>query len=171
MLEEEKEAIKGKGTRGEIVKEIEKELVRKYSDKGLYEKPEELTKRGGSMYSTAAVELMRDLCSNQKKNHIINLRNKGAVENLPNDYVLEINATVSEKTMKPLCIGKANKLTTGLIHTIKNFERLTIEAHMEKSLKKAKTALLIHPLGPGADKIDAMMEELMVINKKYFNLF
>jgi 6-phospho-beta-glucosidase len=171
MLEEEKEAVVGKGTRGELVKEIERELVRKYADLSLDEKPEELTQRGGSMYSTAAVELIRDLCSGRKNNHIINLRNNGAVENLPNDYVLEINTTVSEKSMRPVCIGKANKLTLGLIHTVKNFERLTIEAHIEKSLKKAKAALLIHPLGPDADRIDAMMGELLEVNKPYFNLF
>ena len=93
------------------------------------------------------------------------------MENLPNDYVLEINTTVSEKSMRPVCIGKANKLTLGLIHTVKNFERLTIEAHIEKSLKKAKAALLIHPLGPDADRIDAMMGELLEVNKPYFNLF
>jgi len=173
MLTEEKEAVAvgGKGTRGEIVKKIEAELVRKYSNPELAEKPEELTQRGGSMYSTAAVELIRDLCSGQKKNHIINLRNNGAVENLPSDYVLEINATVSEKSMRPVCIGKANKLTLGLIHTVKNFERLTIEAHMEKSLKKAKAALLIHPLGPDADRIDELMKEIVVANQQYFTLF
>lgn len=170
MLEEELEAKKTKGTRGEQVREIEKELIRKYKDETLNEKPEELTKRGGSMYSTAAVELLRDLCSSKKNNHIVNVRNNGAVKNLDDDYVLEINTTVSENSIRPVCIGDVNPSARGLIHTIKQFERLTIQAHTEQSRKKAKEALIIHPLGPGLDVVDTLLDDILAVNSKYFSL-
>ncbi|MFW6263722.1 MAG: 6-phospho-beta-glucosidase, partial [Thermotogota bacterium] len=138
MLAEEKEAKATKGTRGEQVKKIENELLEKYSDVGLYEKPPELEQRGGSMYSTAAVELIRDLSTPGTKEHIVNIRNNGAVENLDRNYVLEINGRVSEKMIRPVGIEKAHPMAKGLIDTIKSFERLTIEAHLNNSRKKAR---------------------------------
>src|SRR6056297_24677 len=170
MLAEEKEANASKGTRGEQVKKIEKELLKKYADVGLYEKPQELEQRGGSMYSTAAVELIRDLCTPGTKEHIVNIRNNGAVENLDRNYVLEINGRVSEKMIRPVCIEKAHPLAKGLIDTVKSFERLTIEAHLNNSRKKAREALLIHPLGPGLEDVDALLDDMLEVNKNYFRL-
>jgi len=169
-LAEEKEAKAGKGTRGEQVKKIENELLEKYADVGLYEKPKELEQRGGSMYSTAAVELIRDLSTSGTKEHIVNIRNNGAVENLDRDYVLEINGRVSEKMIRPVCIEKAHPLAKGLIDTVKLFERLTIEAHLKNSRKKAREALLIHPLGPGLEDVDALLDDMLEANNKYFRL-
>jgi len=166
MLKEEIESAAEKGTRGEQVREIEKELVAKYSRKDLDKKPEELSQRGGSMYSTAAVELIRDLCNNDNRLHIINTKNNGAVENLPSDYVLEINTVVSKDAAKPVTIGKADKRTTGLIHTIKNFERLTIESYTQNSTTKAKQALMLHPLAPKGKELDEMIKDLLDSNSK-----
>lgn len=170
MLAEEKKAKTSKGTRGEQVQKIERELLEKYSDVGLYEKPPELEQRGGSMYSTAAVELIRDLCTPGTKEHIVNIRNNGAVENLERSYVLEINGRVSEKMIRPVSIEKVHPMAKGLIDTVKAFERLTIEAHLTKSRKKAKEALLIHPLGPGLEDVDAFLDDILEVNKGYFRL-
>jgi len=170
MLSEEKEAKVTKGTRGEQVKKIEHELLEKYADEGLYEKPPELEQRGGSMYSTAAVELIRDLCTPGTKEHIVNIRNNGAVENLDKNYILEINGRVSEKMIRPISIEKAHPMAKGLIDTVKAFERLTIEAHLTNSRKKAKEALLIHPLGPGLEDVDGLLDDILEVNKGYFRL-
>src|SRR6056297_1310953 len=170
MLAEEKEAKATKGTRGEQVQKIESELLEKYADVGLYQKPPELEQRGGSMYSTAAVELIRDLCTPGTKEHIVNIRNNGAVENLDRNYVLEINGRVSEKMIRPVSIEKAHPMAKGLIDTVKAFERLTIEAHLNNSRKKAKEALLIHPLGPGLEDVDGLLDDILEVNQGYFRL-
>lgn len=158
-----------KGTRGEIVKIIEKELIQKYSDKQLYKKPEELSKRGGAMYSTAAVELIRDLSNNENNIHIINVKNNGAIKNLDDDYVLEISTLVSENTLRTVNTGCASSVNQGLIVTMKNFERLTIEAYKENSMKIAKQALLVHPLGPKAENVNDLLNELLEANQDYFS--
>lgn len=160
---------KTKGTRGEIVKQIEEELIKKYSDKQLYKKPEELSKRGGAMYSTAAVELIRDLTNNKNNIHIINKKNNGAIQNLDDDYVLEISSLASENTLRSVNTGYASPVNQGLIVTMKNFERLTIEAYRKKSLKKARQALLVHPLGPKTGDVNSLLNELIEVNKDYFS--
>jgi len=170
MLAEEKEAKATKGTRGEQVQQIERDLLEKYSDVTLYEKPLELEQRGGSMYSTAAIELIRDLCTKGTKEHIVNIRNNGAVENLDRSYVLEINARVSQGMIRPVCIQKAHPIAKGLIDTVKTFERLTIEAHLKGSKKKARDALLIHPLGPRLEDVNALLDDLLEANQDYCRL-
>lgn len=170
MLEEEIRAAENEGTRGEVVKKLEKELLELYKNKDLKEKPEQLSKRGGALYSTAAVELIRDLYLGNKRIHILNVRNNGAVVNLPNDYVLEIPVLVRKYNTSPVTIGEASKLTIGLIHTIKNFERLTIEAHIESSREKALQALLIHPLGPRGKQAKQLLNEIIEANRRWIML-
>jgi 6-phospho-beta-glucosidase len=167
--QEELEAQKNKGTRGEVVKKIENDLIRKYSDKSLYIKPEELSKRGGAMYSTAAVELIRDLSNNDKRIHIVNVKNNGAIKNVNDDYVLEISSLVSENSIRSIYSGIADPINQGLIVTMKNFERLTIEAFTKKSKKIAKEALMIHPLGPRGENVQALLDELLYENSEYIS--
>ena len=55
MLEEEKEASVEKGTRAEVVKQLENDLFELYKDPNLDIKPPQLEKRGGAYYSDADV--------------------------------------------------------------------------------------------------------------------
>ncbi len=171
MLEKEYEDLKGKGTRGEQVRKIEEELLELYSDRNLDIKPKQLEERGGSMYSTAAVELIKDIHTGNKRLHIINVRNEGAVSNLPDNYVLEINALTSKNSTRPVCIGKIPEFNLGLIHTIKSFERLTAQAYLERSKEKALQAMLIHPLGPRGDDVEKLFDEIVEANSDYIKVF
>ena len=147
MYEKEVEDVGNEGCRGRVVKEIEKELLKLYANSDLIEKPKLLEERGGSMYSTAAVELMRDIYNDAKTIHIVNTKNNGSVSNLPRDYVLEIPTLIGARGSLPISIGEAKIETIGLIHTVKSFERLTIETYLKRNEKYAKEAMLIHPLG------------------------
>ena len=51
----------GKGTRGEQVKKVEKELFELYKDPNLNIKPKQLEQRGGQYYSDAACELINSI--------------------------------------------------------------------------------------------------------------
>ncbi len=156
------EKLKNSELRSRQVMRIERELMEIYEKAD--EIPSELSKRGGSMYSTAAAYLMRDLKKGNGKVHIVNTRNSGAVENLPQDYVLEIPTTTRGGRVFPISIGKGNEFALAYIHTIKMYERLTIEAYMERSRRKAIEALLIHPLGPGAERVRELLDELIEAN-------
>ncbi len=168
MYEREMEDLRGKGCRGKVVKEIEGELLKLYADPNLREKPKLLEERGGSMYSTAAVELMRDIYNDANSIHIVNVKNRAAVSNLPVDYVLEIPALIGARGASSISIGAARLETVGLIHIVKSFERLTIEAYVKRDEAYAKKALLIHPLGPGIENIDALWQDLKKANAEYY---
>ncbi len=171
MLESEYIDRDSKGTRGQVILKIEDELLELYKQETLTEKPEQLSQRGGFMYSTVATELIHDIETDANKIHIINTLNKDTVDNIPSDYVLEIPAFLTKSGPVTKSIGGANKATLGLIHTIKNFERLTIEGYMNRDESLIKKAMLTHPLGPKESQLEKVWAALKKANKDHFPLF
>ncbi|WP_448535508.1 family 4 glycosyl hydrolase [Pseudothermotoga sp.] len=156
------------GTRAEKVIQIEEQLFKKYETQS--EIPQELSQRGGSLYSTAAARLIRDLTLSNNSVHIVNTRNNGAIDNLPNDYVLEVPCLTKASRVLPITAGSADPFAVGLIHTVKMYERLTIEAYLKKSKATAIKALLLHPLGPRSHNVRELLEEICQANREYFEL-
>ena len=169
MLAREVEDRDGDGTRAEQIQRLEPTLLALYGDPDRTTIPEELAQRGGFMYSTVAVELIRDILTNSRAVHIINAPNRGAVANLPDDYVLEIPARITADGPHVMPIGEAHIATVGLIHTIKSFERLVIRAHQERDSRWAKQAMLIHPLGPDERDLEALWQELAAANRPFIS--
>ncbi|WP_448531159.1 6-phospho-beta-glucosidase [Pseudothermotoga sp.] len=156
------------GTRAEKVIQIEEQLFRKYEVENKI--PAELSQRGGSLYSTAAARLIRDLTLSNNSVHIVNTRNNGAIDNLPNDYVMEVACLTKAGRVLPITVGSADPFAVGLIHTVKMYERLTIEAYLRKSKATAIKALLLHPLGPRSHNVRELLEEICQANRGYFEL-
>jgi len=160
--------MKKNKTRAEEVMEIEKQLLDIYED--AQDIPDELSKRGGSLYSTAAAHLIRDLKSGYGKVHIVNVRNEGAISNLPDDYVLEIPCYIKGGKPMPISLGEGDEFALAYTHTLKMYERLTIEAYMKKSKKRAVKAILAHPLGPGAEKARELLDTILEENREWITL-
>ncbi len=156
------EKLKNSKPRAQEVMEIEKELFEKY--KSVDNIPEELSKRGGSLYSTAAALLIRDLALGNGKIHIVNTKNNGSVKNLPDDYVMELPSLVKGGKVLPVTLGEASRFAKVFINTIKEYERLTIEAYLKKSKTLAKEALLVHPLGPEIKDVGNLLDDIIKAN-------
>ncbi|WP_054712693.1 hypothetical protein [Bacillus sp. JCM 19041] len=88
MLQKSIESYKQKGTRAEIVQEVEKELFKKYANINLAEKPKELEQRGGAYYSEAACSVMTSIYNNKNDIQTINTVNKGTITGLAYDAVI-----------------------------------------------------------------------------------
>lgn len=163
MLKKQQDEYKQHGkTRGSLVDEIDHVLFEKYSNEQLDEKPVELSQRGGSLYSYAALNAIEALSSDTPAEMVLNVMNNGAVADLENDDVVEINCMVSKNGVKPLPYGTLPDTARGLIQTIKQYERLTIQAAVSGDKITALNALLNHPLIHGynnARQIIAKMQK------------
>jgi 6-phospho-beta-glucosidase len=171
MLESQIESRNSKGTRGEQIMKIEEELLALYSQPDRTKPPEELSKRGGFMYSTVATELIKSIVTDDGRTHIINTRNNQTIDNFPADYIMEIPAKLASCGPVGISLGKAAKATIGLVSTIKNYERLAIEGHLANDKNMIKQAMLIHPLGPEESKVDSLWNDLETANREYFTHF
>ncbi|MCB0003298.1 MAG: 6-phospho-beta-glucosidase, partial [Anaerolineae bacterium] len=54
---------------------------------------------------------------------------------------------------------------------VKAYELLTVEAAVRGDRKAAYEALLAHPLGPPADQIATVLDEMLTINAAYLPRF
>jgi 6-phospho-beta-glucosidase len=158
-------------SRAEEVIEIEKDLLREYANPNLKEPPAGLMKRGGAYYSTVATQLLNAHYNDLGETHIVNTANNGAVKEWPADWVLELPAKISRKGVQPIPAEPLPTVCFGLIAQIKAYELLTVEAAVHGDRNAAYQALLAHPLGPKADKIPAVLEDMLETHRSYLPQF
>ncbi len=158
-------------SRGEEVIEIEKNLLKEYADPKLNEPPADLMLRGGAYYSTVATQLLNAHYNDTGETHVVNVRHNGAVPGWPADWVLEMPARVDKNGIHPLPTEPLPPVCFGLLAHVKAYELLTVEAAVHGDRQAAYQALLVHPLGPKADKIQAVLEDLLETNRPYLPQF
>jgi 6-phospho-beta-glucosidase len=158
-------------SRAEEVMEIEKDLLREYADPALVAPPADLMKRGGAYYSTLATQLINSHYNNLGQVHVVNTRNNGAIKEWPADWVLEIPAQVDNGGIHPLPADPLPASCFGLISAVKMYELLTVEAAVHGDRNAAYQAMLVHPLGPSADKINEVLDDLLETNKQWLPQF
>jgi len=192
LLAEEKEAVaSGKGTRGEQVLAIEKDLFARYASPELAEKPPELAKRGGAYYSEAALDVMVSLAgrapgptSGPHNRHIVNVPNRmwpgdGTPEpgetrvlpDLPAEAVVETACRVGPDGPRPVRSGPLPLAARGLVQQVKAYEELTIEAAVSGDRRKALLALLNHPLVPGVAAAEGLLADILAANRAHLPAF
>ncbi len=168
VLQEQRQAGK---TRGEEVLEIEESLLAAYADPQCDRKPAALEKRGGAMYSTAAVSLIAAIACNKNEVHIVNCQNQGAILNLPEDAVVEIPCLVGAAGARPFSVGRLPTVTRGLVQRVKAYEELAIEAAVTGDRQSALRALISHPLVPSFGVAAALLDAILEANRGYLPRF
>lgn len=158
-------------SRAEQVMEIEKDLLCDYADPSLTEPPADLMKRGGAYYSTLATQLINSHYNNLGEVHVVNIRNNGAVKDYPADWVLELPAKVDVNGIHPLPADPLPASCFGLVSQVKMYELLTVEAAVHGDTNAMYQALLTNPLGPSADKVQAVMDDMLETNKQWLPQF
>ncbi len=158
-------------SRAEQVMEIEKDLLHDYADPNLTEPPADLMKRGGAYYSTLATQLINSHYNDLGEVHVVNTRNNGAVKNYPADWVLELPAKVDHNGIHPLPADPLPVSCFGLISQVKMYELLTVEAAVHGDRNAMYQALLTNPLGPSADQVQAVMDDMLETNKQWLGQF
>ncbi len=158
-------------SRAEEVMEVEKRLLEEYADPKRTAPPEDLTKRGGAYYSTAATQLIAAHYTGSDEVHVVNTAHRGAVDGWPKDWVLEMPVTVSGRRVQPIPAEPLPKDCFELISRVKQYELLTVQAAIHGDRKTLREALRVHPLGPAPDQTDAVLQDLLETNRKYLPRF
>ncbi len=152
-------------SRAEEVMAIEEELLGRYADPSLASLPPELMKRGGAYYSELATRVIDDHRNDRGAVHVVNARNGSAVPAWPEDWVLELPCRIDGSGAHPLPARPLVGAPAALVAEVKAYELLTVEAAVKGDRRSAYEALLAHPLGPDADRIDALLDELLETNR------
>lgn len=158
-------------SRAEEVIEVEKDLLREYADPNLNEPPADLMKRGGAYYSTVATQLLNAHYNDLGETHVVNIRNNGAVKEWDANWVLEMPSEVKKSGITPLPADPLPASCFGLISAVKQYELLTVEAAVHGDRDAAYQALLVHPIGPKADKIQAVLDDMLETHREHLPQF
>lgn len=158
-------------SRADEVIAVEKGLLQQYADPNLNEPPADLMKRGGAWYSTVATQLLTAHYNDTGETHIVNIKNNGAVKEWPADWVLEMPSTVRKSGITPIPAEPLPLSQFGLISAVKAYEMLAVEAAVHGDREAAYQALLVHPLGPRANKVQEVLDDMLETHREHLPQF
>ena len=161
----------GKRSRAEEVMAIERTLLQMYEDPALDEKPALLEQRGGAYYSEAAAQLIASLYAGTGDLQAVDVRNAGAIPDLPDDAVVEIPARIDRQGAHPAPLASLAPELAGLVQQVKAYERLAVKAAINGDRAAALKALLANPLVPGYSTADGLLHALLEANRSHLPRF
>jgi 6-phospho-beta-glucosidase len=171
MLKAELDEFSKGETRAEVVKRTEAELFELYKDPKLDYKPEQLTKRGGAYYSDAACELIASIYNDKRTTMVVDTKNRGALEDLPYDSIVEVSSIITSHGPEPINFGKFDSAPRGMVQMMKGMEETTISAAVTGNYDKALHAFTINPLIPSGKMAKEILDEMLLIHKKHLSQF
>jgi 6-phospho-beta-glucosidase len=160
-----------KRSRAEEVMAIEARLLKMYRDPTLDSKPKLLEERGGAYYSEAAAQLIASLHAGTGDEQVVDIRNGGALPDLPVDAVVEIPARIDRDGAHPQPLPALPSEMLGLVQQVKAYERLTVRAAMNGDRAAALKALIANPLVGQFPVASSLLDALLEANRKHLPRF
>jgi 6-phospho-beta-glucosidase len=157
-------------TRAQDVIDIEARLLDLYRDETLAEKPALLADRGGAFYSEAAAQLIASLHDGAGDLQVVNVRNDGALPDLPASAVVEIPARIDRDGAHPLVLEPLAPEMRGLVQAAKAYEELAVAAAISGDRRTALRAMIANPL-VGWEVAEPLLDVLLEANRQYLPRF
>jgi len=111
-------------------------------------------------YHRIAIDVLTALRSDAPSRIVVNVANRGAISDLEDDDVVEVPCMVDRSGAQPLAIGPLPPAVKGLVQSVKEYERLTIRAAVERSAELAKLALTAYPIIGEWSRADELVRAL-----------
>jgi len=99
---------------------------------------------------------------------ILNVPNRGTLTDMADDDVVEVTCYVGDGLVRPFAMGRIPDHALGLMKRVKAYERLTIQAVVERSYSLAVKALALHPLIPSYETAKLILDDYIVQHGKHF---
>jgi 6-phospho-beta-glucosidase len=158
-------------SRAEEVMEIEAGLLELYRDPALDEKPKLLEERGGAFYSEAAAALVASLHAGTGDVQVVNVRNAGAIPNLPDDDIVEVPARIDRDGAHSEPTAPLASEMLGIVQHAKAYERIAIEAAKTGDRTTALKALIANPLVGDYAGAAPLLDALLEVNRPFLPRF
>ena len=97
-------------------------------------------------YHRIALDVMHGLISDRALEIVVNVPNRGSIEDLEPDDVVEVPCDVDRTGARPRRTGRLPEAVRGLVESVKAYERTAIRAAIEGSRSLAQLAMLEYPM-------------------------
>jgi len=112
-------------------------------------------------YHKIALEVILGLVSDTPREVVLNVPNRGAIDDLLLDDVVEVPCEVDRNGARPKPVGALPRPVRGLVESVKQYERRLIHASTTKSRVQARLAFMEYPIiggwGPAGELLDALI--------------
>jgi 6-phospho-beta-glucosidase len=119
-------------------------------------------------YSGVALDLIEGLTGEKGPVLVLNVPNRGAIPGMAEDDVVEVSCLVRNGVIRPFAMGSVPDHALGLMKSVKAYERLVIQAAVERSYALAVKALTLHPLVPSYETAKAILDDYIQQHGDYF---
>ena len=123
--------------------------------------------RGGLHELELAFDVMDALFNDRREVWPVNVPNRGALSDFPDDLVVEVPALIGKDGATPLVQGPLPKAVVGLVKLLGEYQALTAEAAWSGDRRSALQALTSHPLVPSLPKAEVLYNEMAHAMKAY----
>jgi 6-phospho-beta-glucosidase len=123
--------------------------------------------RGGIHELELAIDVMDAIYNDRKEVLYVNVPNKGAIADFPDDLVVELTGYVDRNGVTPLVQGHLPRQVLGLVQMLAEYQALTAEAAWSGTRKEAVLALASHPYILSPRKAEALYDEMAAAHSRY----
>lgn len=156
-----KRQMSGVQFRSELLHEAEKQILKLYEDPRLSEIPDLTRQRNALWYQETILPVIDALEGKRESTLILSVRNGQCIRDLPEDCCIEAPALVNPLGVQPRKTGSLPKFLRGLFISVKESERLVVEAVKHRSYEYALQALTINPYVPSVALAKKFLDKAM----------
>ena len=109
--------------------------------------------------------LIAAIATGQRKVHIVNVANRGAIPNLPATGEVELEGVTDSHGVRPVHMGEAPLVLKGILEKRFVWHELVADAAVKGDRNLALQALMIDEMAIPPEKAEAMLDELLLASK------
>jgi 6-phospho-beta-glucosidase len=128
-------------------------------------------REGGGGHGDLAVRVISSMVNDAGETFVINVENKGAVSNLPEDAILELSGPVDRYGAHPFAVGPLPKSILGMQYSLVLSQQLAVDAALSGNRNDLLKAILAHPLVHSVDSAEKAMDELLSLQAEWLPQF
>ena len=118
-------------------------------------------------YAGVALGLIEALSGGRPIRTGLNVPNRGAIDGLRPDDIVEVSCRVDATGIHPIRAGRMPEAQSYLVQSVKHYERLTVEAVRRKSRDLAVEALVAHPLVMSYSRAEPLVANYLAAHAAY----
>jgi alpha-galactosidase len=130
--------------------------------------------RGDEDEGIEVIDLIEAIIQNGNRTFVINAPNGGAIPNLPDDAVVEVNAQANAYGIRPIHAGPLPEALAAHLRHYVDFQRHVVEAALTGDRTAALQAFLLDPTTQSQldlDQTRALLDEMLEANRSHLPLF
>jgi 6-phospho-beta-glucosidase len=123
--------------------------------------------RGGINELELAIDVLDAIFNDRGELLPVNVPNRGAIPDLPDNLVVETVGYVDRGGIAPLALGQLPRPAAGLVKALGEYQMLAAQAAWDGTRRDALRALAANPLCPSLLKAEAIYDALAAAHREY----